>query len=120
MTDSLEISVHSGESHKEGAVMYLRGRVNIEASPDLRDRLLAMLRPQSSRAITIDLAGVSYMDTSGLATLIEALKIARINGIEMHLRGLQGRLLHLFQVTGIGSLFDTGGPTSDLATTAVS
>jgi anti-sigma B factor antagonist len=117
MTDSLQISV---QSDKEGAVMYLRGRLNIESSPDLRDHLLAMLRRQSPPAITIDLAGVSYMDTSGIATLVEALKIARLGGIAMHLQGLQGRLLHLFQATGIGSLFDTVGPTNKASTTAVS
>jgi len=118
MTDSLEISVHSDEA---GAVMYLRGRLSIESSPDLRDHLLAMLRRQSPpETIAIDLAAVSYMDTSGIATLIEGLKIARIGGIAMRLHGLQGRLLHLFQATGIGSLFDTGGPTNNLSTTTVS
>jgi anti-sigma B factor antagonist len=118
MTDSLQISVHSDE---EGAVMYLRGRLSIESSPDVRDHLLAMLRSQSPpETIAIDLAEVSYMDTSGIATLIEGLKIARIGGIAMRLHGLQGRLLHLFQATGIGSLFDTGGPTNNLSTTTVS
>jgi anti-sigma B factor antagonist len=117
-TDSLQISVHSDE---EGAVVYLRGRLSIESSPDLRDHLLAMLRRQSPpETIAIDLAAVSYMDTSGIATLIEGLKIARIGGIAMRLHGLQGRLLHLFQATGIGSLFDTGGPTNNLSTTTVS
>jgi len=117
MTGGLQISV---QSDKDGAVMYLRGRINIESSPALRDHMWAVLRRQSPPAITIDLAGVSYMDTSGLATLIEALKIARIGGIAMHLRGLQGRLLHLFQATGIGSLFDIDGPTNNLATKTVS
>jgi anti-sigma B factor antagonist len=117
-TDSLQISVHSDEA---GAVMYLRGRLSIESSPDLRDHLLAMLRRQSPpETIAIDLAAVSYMDTSGIATLIEGLKIARIGGIAMRLHGLQGRLLHLFQATGIGSLFDTGEPMNNLSTTTVS
>jgi anti-sigma B factor antagonist len=117
MTDSLQISVHSDE---EGAVMYLRGRLSIESSPDLRDHLLAMLRRQPPpETIAIDLAEVSYVDTSGIATLIEGLKIARIGGIAMRLHGLQGRLLHLFQATGIGSLFDTDGPTNNLSTTTV-
>jgi hypothetical protein len=52
--------------------------------------------------------------------LIEALKIARIGGIEMHLQGLQGRLLHLFKTTGIGSLFETNGLTNNSPSTKVS
>ena len=117
MRDSLQINV---QSDKQGAVMYLRGRINIESSPHLRDHLLAMLHQQPPPAITIDLVGVSYMDTSGIATLIEALRIARISGTAMHLQGLRGRLRHLFQATGIGWLFDTGGPKNNPATTAVS
>jgi anti-sigma B factor antagonist len=104
MLDSLQISV---DTDRESTVIHLRGRISIETSPDLRLRLHAMLRGQDPpAAVAIDLAEVLYMDTSGLATLIEALKIARIGGITMRLQGLQGRLLHLFEVTGIGSLFE--------------
>ena len=114
MTDSLQISV---DGDKDVAVMYLRGRLSIQTSPDLRIRLLAMLHGQNPPAtIAIDLEGVAYMDTSGLATLIEGLKTARIGGIAMRLQGLQGRLLHLFQATGISSLFDTGAPENTCAT----
>jgi len=107
MMDSLQIRI---ESDEVGDVMYLGGRLDIESSPRLRDQLLARLRGQSPPAtIAIDLEAVDYMDASGIATLVEALKIARIGAIAMHLRGLRGRLLHLFQSTGIGSLFDISG-----------
>ena len=104
MPDNLQIIVHSD---KQGAVMYLQGRVSIETSPDFRTQLLAMLRcPSPPEKFAIDLAAVSYMDTSGIATLIQALKVARIAGIAIHLQGLQGRILHLFRATGIESLFE--------------
>jgi anti-sigma B factor antagonist len=118
MTNSLQISV---ESNKEAPVMVLRGRVDLESSPHLRDQLLALLRLQSSPGrIAIDLGAVAYMDSSGIATLIEALKIARIHDIEMHLEGLEGRLRQLFQATGIGSLFDASGSASNPSVTRVS
>jgi len=104
MPDNLQIIVHSD---KQGAVMYLLGRVSIDTSPDFRDHLLAMLRrPSPPEVIAINLAAVSYMDTSGIATLIQALKVARTAGIAIHLQGLQGRILHLFRATGIESLFE--------------
>jgi len=115
MPDNLQIIVHSD---KQGAVMYLQGRVSIETSPDFRHHLLAMLRrPSPPKAFAIDLAGVFYMDTSGIATLIQALKVARIAGTAMHLQGLQGRILHLFEATGVGSLFDARA--ADNSSTAV-
>ena len=116
--DSLQISF---ENDKESDVMHLRGRLDIQTSPDLRVYLLAMLRKQNPPAtIAIDLAAVSYMDTSGLATLIEGLKIARRGNVAIRLQGLQGRLLHFFQATGIGSLFGIGGPATNRSTRAVS
>lgn len=117
MTNSLQISI---ESDEHAAAMYLRGRIDIESSPHLRDQLLAILRKQfPPEAISIDLGEVSYMDTSAIATLVEGLKIARLSGIAMCLQGLQGRLLHLFQATGIGSLFDGAGSANSLSATRV-
>ena len=117
MEDTLHINV---DSQKDDAVMYLHGRVDIESSPDLRDHLLAMLRRQSPlETMAIDLTAVSYMGTAGLATLIEGLKIARLRGVAMHLRGPQSRILRLFHATGIGSLFDIGEPTSNVSRTTV-
>jgi anti-sigma B factor antagonist len=118
MTNNFHISV---ENDKEVAVIGLQGRVDIESSPRLRDQLLAVLRGQpSSGTIAVDLASVTYMDTSGIATLVEGLKIARIRGIRLHLQGLQGRLLHLLQSTGIASLFDTNGSNVSPAAAKVS
>jgi len=106
--DTLQIGV---DSDKEKIVIHLRGRISIETSPDVRVLLLTTLHRQNPPAtIAIDLAAVTYMDTSGLATLIEGLKFARLGRVAMRLQGLQGRLCHLFQATGIGSLFDTAGP----------
>lgn len=118
MTKSLQINV---DRSKETTVMYLRGRIDIESSPYLRDQLLTLLRKQSpAEAIAVDLTAVAYMDTSGIATLMEGLKTARISNIEMRIQGLEGRLLHLFQSTGIGSLFDIGGSANPHSMTWVS
>jgi len=100
----MEITVDHGEA---GALVHLNGRLDIDSSPLLRDRLLAMLGEQSMRAVTIDLAKVSYLDSSGVATLIEGLKVARQRGIALRLAGLEGRLLHLFETTGVLGLFKT-------------
>ena len=104
--DGLEIAVRDGE---EGITMRLCGRLNIDSSPALRDQLLASLQSQSSRPIIVDFSDVSYVDSSGIATLIEGLKMARQAQTTLCLHGLQGRLLHLFQVTGMAALFGKDG-----------
>jgi anti-sigma B factor antagonist len=105
-SDILEITVRPGD---EGCTVCLRGRLNIDSSPALRDRLLAMLQAKSPKAVTVDLTDVTYLDSSGLATLIEGLKIARMRQKMLCVQGLQDRLLHLFQVTGMSTLFEKSG-----------
>ena len=104
--DGLDIVVDNAE---DGTVFRLRGRVTIDSSPALRDRLLSMLRGQVTTAVIFDLTEVPYIDSSGIATLIEGLKIAHNRRIAFCLQGLQGRLLHLFEVTGVLTLFKANG-----------
>lgn len=89
------------------AVVQLAGRVDVDSSPDLRDRLRALMAEEAlPETISVDLAGVPYIETSGVATLIEALRIARHHQINFRLQGLTGAALRLFQVTGVLALFD--------------
>ena len=102
----LEIIVDEDDG---ATVVHLCGRLGIDSSPAFRDQLLAVLRRQSTKGIVVDVAQVSYIDASGLATLVEALKIARNRRNNLCLNGLQGRVLHLFEVTGLLGLFGTNG-----------
>src|SRR6202453_2472304 len=103
-SSSLEISV---DRVGGDAVVRLTGRVDVDSSPDLRDRLRILLSEEAlPQTITVDLAGVPYIETSGVATLIEALRIARHHQISFRLQGLRGATLRLFEVTGVLALFD--------------
>jgi anti-sigma B factor antagonist len=88
-------------------VVRLTGRIDVDSSPDFRDRLrILLLKEELPQTITVDLAGVSYIETSGIATLIEALRIARHHHTNFRLRGLSGAALRLFEVTGVLALFE--------------
>ena len=104
-TSSLEITV---ENSGMNVLVHVSGRINVDSSPDLRDCLVAILSAEPlPRAITVDLAGVPYIETSGIATLIEALRIARHHQTEFCLQGLGGSVLRLFEVIGVLTLFDS-------------
>ena len=105
-SNSLEITV---DRYEKEIFVRLSGRINVDSSPDLRDQLLAILLSKPSpRAVTVNLAGVPYIDVSGIATLIEALKIARHHQTRFCLQGLGGSVLRLFQVTSVLDLFEAG------------
>jgi anti-sigma B factor antagonist len=103
--ESLDITVEHGE---ERALVRLQGHLGIDSSPDLRDRLLAILQRQPPKTIVVDLTEVSVIDAAGIATLLEALKIARNRQATLCLKGLQGRIVRLFEVTGLQEVFETG------------
>ena len=115
-TNGLEITIHHGEG---GSTVHLLGHLNIESSPTFRDRLLAMLQARPPQAVIVDFSDVSYVDSSGIATLIEGLKMARQRQTTLCLRGLQGRLLHLFQVKGMSTLFEKNCRESALSASKV-
>jgi anti-sigma B factor antagonist len=106
LADGLDITMHDCD---EASFVRLRGRLNVDSSPALRDRLLSMLEAQSRKGVVVDLTDVTYIDSSGIATLIEGLRMARMRQTTLCVQGLQGRLLHLFQVTGVSALFEKSG-----------
>ena len=91
---------------KHGALASLMGRIDIDSSPAVRDQLIALLQAPHPTTVIIDLSGVTHIDSSGVATLIEALKIARNCETELRLQGLHDRLQRLFEATGILALFN--------------
>jgi anti-anti-sigma factor len=89
-------------------IVRLNGRIDVDSSPDIRDCLLDILSgKQSVHAVMVDLSDVSHIEASGIATLVEALKIAGPRQIRLHLQGLHGSVLRLFEVTGLLPLFET-------------
>ena len=98
------------DQSRQDVIVRVSGRINVDSSPDLRNSLLAILsREPLPLTVTVNLAGVPYIETSGIATLIEALKIARHRQIAFCLQGLNDSVLRLFEVTGVLTLFEPRG-----------
>jgi anti-sigma B factor antagonist len=104
----LKISV---DREGEDVMVQLIGRVDVDSSPDLRDRLRALLSEKTlPPTVMVDLSRVSYIETSGIATLIEALRNFRHRQANFRLQGLSGPVLRLFEVTGVLALFEASNP----------
>jgi anti-anti-sigma factor len=108
--NELQIAVTQGD---DATILSISGRVSVDSSPMLRNRLLAVLRSETRPAVVVDLTRSPSVDCSGIATLIEALKVARNHNVALRLTGLQGRLKNLFEVTGVLSLFEASSHTTD-------
>ncbi len=86
----------------------VEGRVTVDNSPEMRNRLAAALKPKPAE-LTVDLSRVTYIDISGLATLVEASRIAHQQGTRLVLTGIQGQIRYLFEVSHLDQLFDIVG-----------
>ena len=64
-------------SEEENIILIrVQGDVDMLTSPDLRDSLVPFFKP-GTRGIVVDLSGVTFMDSSGIATLVEGLQWSR-------------------------------------------
>jgi anti-anti-sigma factor len=107
VTESLANAFHiDSEQHGADSRTKLSGRISIDSSPELRRVLLRMLNALDCRRLTLDFSEVDYIDTSGLAVLIEVLRSARLLGKSLQLSGLRERPRYLLESTGLLRLVD--------------
>ncbi len=69
------------ETRQTGKAVILqpKGTINIQSSPEFRDALLKAFGKGDGRCV-INLSEVTYIDSSGLATLVEGLQLAQKGG----------------------------------------
>lgn len=91
-----------------GDKVAIHGRITVENSGEMRRALSNALCTKPAN-LSVDLSGVSYIDTSGLATLVEAARIARKQGTQMILSGIHDQPRYLFEVTHLDRLLDVAG-----------
>lgn len=91
--------------HRAGAIIIRPlGDIDLSRSPVLREALKKELAAKP-RKLVIELAGVSYMDSSGVATLVEAMQIARKTGIALALCALTLRVRSIFEIARLEQVF---------------
>ncbi len=83
------------------SVFQVTGEINISTSPELRKAF----EKQSSKKVVVDLEKVTYIDSSGLATLVEMLKKTKAQGGSLGLAGMTDKVKSLFEITKLDKLF---------------
>ena len=89
--------------------LIVTGRVTVDASPGLRSMLLDLIRTNPRRGLVLDLSGVTHIDTSGFAALLEALKYAHENSVWLRLTGIGGQPKRLAEVAQLDDIFRAMG-----------
>jgi anti-sigma B factor antagonist len=102
----------SPDAAREGSVVddkvVIHGRITLENSGEMRKTLASALRKKPAK-VSVDLSGVTYIDTSGWATLVEAVRIARKQGTRLILSGIHDQPRYLFEIGHLDRLFEVAG-----------
>jgi anti-sigma B factor antagonist len=90
-------------TRSDGPCIAVSGEVDAYTAPELRDQLLDDVRGHP--VVTVDLSAVTFMDSQGLAALLRARQEAESRGGSLRLEGVPSRVLKLFQLTRLDSVF---------------
>ncbi len=95
----------SHKSYEQGnfIVIQLEGEIDLSNSPEVRDAVLDVL--SRKRHLVVDLAAVSYIDSSGIASLVEGYQTAKDNNLEFGLANISEVALNVLQLAHLDKVF---------------
>jgi len=98
----------NNEKIATGFLMKLKGDVDMNTSADVRKALAEVFKQSSpaNKALLIDLSQVRYMDSSGIATLVEVMQNCMKSGMRLRLVELSPPVRDVFELARLASIFE--------------
>ncbi|HTH18196.1 MAG TPA: STAS domain-containing protein [Magnetospirillum sp.] len=96
----MNIETHN---HGETVVVALSGEIDLQHSPSVRRQLMELMFER--RDVLVDLARVAYIDSSGIASLVEAYQMARKNTTRFVLVAVSQPVLRVLQLARLDKVF---------------
>jgi len=90
-------------THLNYQQLHLTGEVDLHNSPLVRKQLLSILNNGSS--VLVDFSALSYIDSSGIATLVEAFNLAKTKALTLTIVGATGGPLQVLELTNLNKVF---------------
>lgn len=95
----------STENKNKGAIISVSGDVDLYTSPDLRKEI-AKLAKKKKNPLVVDLKQVDYMDSSGVATLVEGLQLTGRYKGSFRVATLNDGVREVFELARLDKVFD--------------
>lgn len=100
----MSFKIKSVEKENIG-VITVEGEVDMFTSPNLREKLLPLF-DKKVKGIIVDLKGVSFMDSSGIATMVEGLQWSKKDGRAFVLTGIGDTVMNALSLTKLETVFN--------------
>lgn len=85
-------------------VLQLEGEIDLHVSPGVADSLRSMVE-KKPKVLVVDLAKVTYLDSSGLAVLIDAMQNVQEYGGRFAVANVQESVKHILEIARLDQVF---------------
>jgi anti-sigma B factor antagonist len=85
------------------AIVSLSGEIDLHTSPQARKLILGCLN--EGRPTLVDLHAVAYIDSSGVASLVEGFQLARQKRLDFGLVGVSAGALNVLKLARLDQVF---------------
>jgi len=87
----------------DGFIVYATGEIDLSNSQGLRKTILAALK--TYQKVLVDLSGVNYIDSSGIASLVEGLQFSKSNKKEFVLTKPSKQVKAIMELARLDKVF---------------
>jgi anti-sigma B factor antagonist len=91
------------EENNDCTILHLTGEVDLSRSPAARTAILDCL--EQKRCLLVDLADVSYIDSSGVASLVEGFQVSRQKNLAFALIGVSDAAMSVLRLARLDQVF---------------
>ena len=98
--------------HLHYKVLHLTGEVDLSNSSKVRRCLLDIL--DNGKSVIVDFSGLTYIDSSGMATLVEGLNTANKKSLTLTIVEANGAPLQVLELTRLNQVFNLVASLSDI------
>ena len=105
----LDIEVERGA---EQILIRMRGEVDLSNAASVQEAIDSAREEEPDRSIVVDLAGLEFIDSTGLSVLVGATRRSRENGNRLQVRGATGQVRRVLEVAGVHDWLLTDAETS--------
>jgi anti-sigma B factor antagonist len=84
-------------------IIMLSGDVDLQYSPEAREQILKYLN--GAHHVLVDLSEVNYIDSSGVASLVEGYQVAKSKNLQFGLLGVSETAMQVLQLARLDQVF---------------
>jgi anti-anti-sigma factor len=107
----MSVQIHTNKEGN-GTVVQLQGKVDATSAPSVEQALVSVI-DQGEKRLVLDCAGLDFISSAGLRSLLLAVKKMKAAGGGISLAALQPNVKEVFDISGFSALFTSHGSRAD-------